>query len=116
MYYVYILRCSDHSLYTGITSDLKRRMDEHFSKGKKSAKYTRFHDAQQLEIAWSTENRPLASKLEYHLKRLSKSKKEALILKQETIELLLSEKVDTNVYQEVNLTEFGIENVNVNFG
>lgn len=34
MYYVYILRCEDNSLYTGITTDLERRFEEHLSKNK----------------------------------------------------------------------------------
>ncbi|MBQ3573901.1 MAG: GIY-YIG nuclease family protein, partial [Clostridia bacterium] len=38
MYYVYMMRCSDNSLYTGITTDLERRFEEH--KSKKGAKYT----------------------------------------------------------------------------
>lgn len=33
MYYVYMLRCKDNSIYTGITTDINRRMEEHFSKG-----------------------------------------------------------------------------------
>ena len=40
MYYVYMLRCKDNSIYTGITTDINRRMEEHFSKGQKCAKYT----------------------------------------------------------------------------
>ena len=35
MYQTYILRCTDHSLYTGITTDLERRMEEHFSRRRK---------------------------------------------------------------------------------
>ena len=79
MYYVYMLRCEDNSIYTGITTDIKRRMKEHFEKGEKCAKYTFRHVAKKLECAWETENRILASKLEYHIKKLSKIKKEELI-------------------------------------
>ena len=88
MYYTYIIRCSDNSLYTGITTDLNRRMWEHFSKDKKCAKYTKNHDVQKLEIAWKTENRALASKLEFHIKKLKKEQKEKLILKNNMSELL----------------------------
>ena len=45
MYYTYMLRCTDDSIYTGITTDLKRRMDEHFTQGEKCAKYTKRHKA-----------------------------------------------------------------------
>ena len=68
MYYTYMLRCKDESIYTGIAADLERRMEEHFSKDKKCAKYTRTHTAKKLEAAWKTEDRILASKLEYQIK------------------------------------------------
>jgi putative endonuclease len=68
-----MLRCEDNSIYTGITTDLEKRMKEHFSKDKNCAKYTLRHSAKKLEAVWKSENRVLASKLEYHIKRLSKS-------------------------------------------
>ena len=43
MYYTYILRCKDNSLYTGITTDLERRVREHITKDEKCAKYTYLH-------------------------------------------------------------------------
>ena len=72
MYYVYMLRCEDNSLYTGITTNLERRMKEHFTKSDKCAKYTMRHSAKKLETTWQTENRVLASKLEYAIKTLKK--------------------------------------------
>lgn len=79
MYYVYMLRCKNNSIYTGITTDIKRRFGEHKNKTKKCAKYTYFHDAVLLEAVWECENRSMASKLECYIKRLNKSEKEALI-------------------------------------
>lgn len=79
MYYVYMLRCIDDSIYTGITTDVERRMKEHFEKDKKCAKYTYRHTALKLEAVWKTKNRMFASKLEYQIKKLSKSQKEELI-------------------------------------
>ena len=64
MYYVYMLRCTNSSIYTGITNNLERRMKEHFNKDKKCAKYTLTHTAEKLECAWETEDRVFASKLE----------------------------------------------------
>ena len=58
-----MLRCEDNSIYTGITKDIKKRMEEHFSKDKNCAKYTLRHSAKKLEAVWQTENRALASKL-----------------------------------------------------
>lgn len=78
MYYTYLLRCTDGSLYAGIAADLKRRMEEHFSKDPKCAKYTRSHPPLRLCAAWESEGRGVASRLEYRLKHLSKEKKEFL--------------------------------------
>ena len=78
-YYTYMLRCEDGSIYTGIAADLSRRMEEHFSKSEKCAKYTRSRQAKELDAAWESENRAAASKLEYHIKHLKKRDKEKLI-------------------------------------
>jgi len=99
MYYVYMLRCEDNSIYTGITTDIDRRMKEHFSKDEKCAKYTLTHTAEKLECAWQTETRVLASRLEYHIKRLAKAQKEELILKDNLKELI--DKVDFVKYERV---------------
>lgn len=74
-----MIRCRDNTLYTGITTDLQRRFNEHRKKTEKCAKYTYFHDAISMECAWKCENRSLASKLEYMIKKLDKSKKETII-------------------------------------
>ena len=78
-YYTYILRCQDNSLYTGICTNVKRRMEEHFSQGDRCAKYTRTHTPKKLEAVWESDSRISASKLEYRIKKLSKSQKEKLI-------------------------------------
>lgn len=97
MYYTYMLRCEDNSIYTGITTDVKRRMEEHFSQGEKCAKYTLRHKAKKLEAVWESETRVLASKLEYHFKKLSKVKKEET-LKNKHLEKYLENKIDVNQY------------------
>lgn len=103
MYYVYMLRCEDNTIYTGITKDIDRRMQEHFSQDEKCAKYTKTHKAKRLECAWCTEDRISASKLEYNIKkRLSKAKKEKLIKTQNLSEFLL-EKIDENKYQKIQV-------------
>lgn len=79
MYYVYILRCADDTLYTGIAADIERRMAEHFGRTERCAKYTRSHKAERLEAVWSAENRSFASKLEWRIKRLTRSQKFRLI-------------------------------------
>lgn len=102
MYYVYMLRCTNSSIYTGITTNLERRMKEHFSKDKKCAKYTLTHTADKLECAWETEDRVLASKLEYHIKKLVKGKKEELILNK-NLDSVLEGKIDSDKYKVYNL-------------
>jgi len=98
MYYIYMLRCEDNSIYTGITTNLEKRMQEHFTKDEKCAKYTKKHTAIRLERAWKSENRVFASKLEYWIKHLSKVQKEELIKNPEKLQEFLSEKIETENY------------------
>ncbi len=77
-WYVYILQCSDGSLYTGITVDLDRRLDEH-NNSKKGAKYTRARRPVQMMYSETYENRSLASKRESAIKKLSRSEKLTLL-------------------------------------
>ena len=101
MYYTYMLRCKDNSLYTGMTTDLKRRLEEHQSKSEKSAKYTLTHNAIKFEAAWESENRSSASKLEYNLKKLTKPQKESIINKQNDLEKFLKEKLNCEEYKRI---------------
>lgn len=75
---VYIIRCSDDSLYTGITTELERRFDEHRCK-KRGAKY--FHGRQALEVVFREEGhtRSSASQREAAIKKLSRPQKLSLI-------------------------------------
>ena len=98
MYYVYMLRCEDNSLYTGITTNLERRMKEHFTKSEKCSKYTMRHEAKKLETVWQAENRALASKLEYYIKTLSKVQKESLIENSEKLKEFLKDKIKYEMY------------------
>ncbi len=98
MYYIYMLRCEDNSIYTGIAKDLEHRLNEHFTKDEKCAKYTKSHKAKKLEIAWKTENKSLASKLEYAIKKLDKNKKEKLINTPNLLGEFLKDKIDENLY------------------
>ena len=79
MYYIYILRCSDDKLYTGITTDVRRRFEEHKQQKGKGAKFTRSHKAETVEAVWSAADRSLASKLEYRIKSLTRTQKLSLI-------------------------------------
>lgn len=74
---VYLLRCADGTLYTGIATDVARRLDEHAS-GKRGAKYLRGRGPLQLEQSLVVGDRGTATRLEHRIKRLPKSDKEAL--------------------------------------
>ncbi len=78
MWYTYVLRCADDSLYTGITTDLKRRLSEHNSSNL-GAKYTKPRRPVRLVYSAEFENKSEASKEEYRIKKLSKEKKMQLI-------------------------------------
>ncbi len=78
-YYIYVIRCEDNSLYTGITTDIDRRFKEHIEGKKTGAKYTRAHKPISIEAVWQCEDKSSALKLEYALKKLSKDIKEAVI-------------------------------------
>lgn len=80
MYYLYILRCADKTLYTGITTDLKRRISEHNS-AKLGAKYTLARRPVKLVFSQKFKNRSSASKEEARIKKLKKPQKLALIKK-----------------------------------
>ena len=78
MYFVYMLECADGTLYTGITTDLERRLDEH-NNSSKGAKYTRARRPVVLVYSEALETRSLASKREFLIKKLSRNKKLVLI-------------------------------------
>jgi putative endonuclease len=77
MWYIYILECSDNTLYTGITTDVNRRLLEHNSG--KGAKYTRMKRPVILKALFEAKNRSEASKEEYRIKKLSREEKLKLI-------------------------------------
>ena len=76
-WHLYMLRCGDGSVYTGITTDVERRVGEHRT-GKRGARYLRARGP--IELLYSTEigDRSAASVAEYAVKSLDKSQKEAL--------------------------------------
>ena len=81
---VYIIRCGDGSLYTGISTDVDRRFTEHESQGPKGAKYTR--KRLPLTIVYRREigSRSEASKEEFRIKSLNRNQKLALISSMES--------------------------------
>ena len=78
MYFVYILKCSDDSLYTGIAKNLEKRLKEH-NNSELAAKYTRSRRPVQLVFSKEFETRSLALKEEASIKKLSKQEKLKII-------------------------------------
>ena len=78
-WWVYICQCNDGSLYTGITTDLHRRMAEH-NEGPKGARYTRSRRPVRLVYDERVDNRQQASVREHQIKRMSRLEKQALMI------------------------------------
>jgi len=78
MYYLYILECADGTLYTGITTDLARRVEEH-NGSEKGAKYTRTRRPVKLCYSEPCEDRSSASKREREVKKMTRVQKLRLI-------------------------------------
>ena len=98
-YYIYIVRCEDGSLYTGITTDPRRRMREHVLHLPSGAKYTRSHQVVALAALWSAENRSAASMLEAAIKRLPSKKKRTLVQNPDLLCHVLSTGFDADAYR-----------------
>ena len=99
MWFLYVVRARDNSLYTGITTDVERRFAEHqgiagtanqssASAQFKGARALRGKGPLSLVFQQQVGNRSEASKLEYKVKRLSKATKEALIAARVTLDEL----------------------------
>ncbi|MEW9667414.1 GIY-YIG nuclease family protein [Ammoniphilus sp. 3BR4] len=78
MYYVYMLRCRDHSLYTGITNDLDKRLRKH-NRGKAS-RYTRVRLPVDIVYVEECEDKSTALRREKEIKGYKKSDKEKMVM------------------------------------
>ena len=100
IWFLYIIRGADKSLYTGITTDVFRRFCEHSGNGSgdtsKGAKALRGKRPLKLEYFCQIGNRSEALKIEYQVKQLSKIKKEQLITGELGLDVLLRTKARLN--------------------
>jgi len=78
-WYVYMIRCHDGSLYTGISNDVSRRFEKHLEMGKQGAKYLRGKGPLKLVFQQKIGSKSSALKMEQKIKKLSKSQKELII-------------------------------------
>ena len=79
MWYLYIIRCGDDTLYTGITTDVARRFCEHECGGTRAAKYLRGRGPLRLVAQIRVGDRTRAARLEYCVKALARTQKERLV-------------------------------------
>lgn len=77
-WYVYILQCSDDTFYTGITTDIDRRLNEH-NHGSNGARYTRARRPVRLVYSETCTSRSQAQQQEYRLRKLPRREKLALV-------------------------------------
>lgn len=86
-YWVYLALCGNNSIYTGATTDLKRRVREHNSgySGRHGAKYTAAHRPVSLAQAWEVDSWSDALRLEYAIKQCVRLEKDRLIKQPEQI-------------------------------
>jgi putative endonuclease len=79
MWFVYIVRCADETLYTGIAKDVARRVEEHNSNNLLAANYTRARRPVALAHREAVKTRSAAARREYEIKQMTRQEKEDLI-------------------------------------
>ncbi len=79
-WHVYMVRCADDTLYTGIAIDVARRMQEHNGEERRGARYTRARRPVRLAYVETVADRSSALKREHQLRKLSRREKERLIV------------------------------------
>jgi putative endonuclease len=79
MWFVYIVRCADDTLYTGIAKDVGRRIEEHNSSDVLAASYTRGRRPVALVYREAADTRSTALKREYEIKQLTRQEKDELL-------------------------------------
>lgn len=103
IYYIYIVECNGEKLYTGITTDYKRRFLEHKKKGNKSAKFTKVFTVKKIVALFKTDGRSLASKLEYRIKQLNKDEKNNLIKDNKYFQKYFDDVLDIKEFKRIKI-------------
>ena len=103
-WYVYMLRCEDDSIYTGMARDVEKRLQQHLDRGPQGAKYTRSRPVKSLEAAWQVPDEHAARSLEWHIKHLPRPKKLQLISQPEQIKELCQDAIpfSSDMIQTIN--------------
>ena len=90
-WYLYLVRCRDGSLYTGITTDVTRRLAEHRGSGSAGAKYLRGRGPLTLVFQKKDGGQGLALGVERKVKKLSKARKEELVQDRKRIAAIIKQ-------------------------
>jgi putative endonuclease len=104
-WFVYLLECSDGSVYTGIATDVQARFDKHVSGA--GARYTRSRKPLQVLASFELADRSSASTAEYWVKRLPATEKRALAAGLRTLESVLPPPLPAAQEPEVAAVETG---------
>jgi putative endonuclease len=102
-WFLYLLECSDGSVYTGIAIDVQARFDKHLSGA--GARYTRSRKPVQVLASFELADRSSASRAEYWVKRLLPAEKRALAAGLRTLESVLPEPVPVPVPEPAAVDE-----------
>ncbi len=78
---MYILRCCNGAFYTGVTTDIERRIREHHDNGRLAARFTRAFAPVELAYSCEMGSKQLAFQAEYRIKRLPREKKALVVSK-----------------------------------
>lgn len=112
MYYVYIVRCCDGTLYTGSTNDVPARLRKH-NEGK-GAKYTRGRTPVELVYQEELDSKGEALKREYVLKKYTRKQKEKLIASGAKDAVIFSENEHLKYGEVIHMAKRSKANTNVN--
>ena len=88
LWHVYLVRCRDGSLYTGVAIDVRRRLQEH--RRGKGARYLKGRGPLRLVLSAAVGDRGLALRVERRIKKLPKARKEALIRRRLRLEQIVA--------------------------
>lgn len=107
-WFLYLLECSDGSVYTGIATDVQARFDKHVSG--MGARYTRSRKPVQVLASFELADRSSASRAEYWVKRLTPPEKRALAAGVRTLESVVPVVPEAVVVEDVAVEESETEN------
>ena len=98
-YDIYLLRCENNSIYTGIAKNYKERFEKH-KKGE-GAKYTRMYKPLRVEAVFSCKNRSEASKIEKFIKSKTKKEKELYIREEELLKDFVLKSMEIEITKKI---------------